>query len=225
MWYIIKSDLLNILSYKKRYIAVYFLVIIFYFLYSKSFALTQGNDLLNRMLGLHFSTESDLISISLYFYTLSSFLYFAIYLFSKDLKNGIDNLFLRIQPNNWLVIKLISITLITLVIKIFAYLLTTLLVGLDALDVIQTIRLFWSDIICISIIQNLLLLLHILAKKNIGWFLLCFSFLALFDAYFGFLDATRTNDYIVQSLLVLLGILIALAYIFSRNYYVVFEIK
>lgn len=165
MNYIVKNDILYLLKYKKKIMLMYFLMIVIYIVVGLISKSSNDAQLFYDSLGLNCSLTKNVLVMMMYLFNVGIFLYISFILFTKDIKNGIDNIFLRLDKKKWLLVKIMSILLVTIIIKISVYLILTLLLLINGIHINNIVNLFIIDILYISIIQNIALALYIINSK------------------------------------------------------------
>lgn len=121
MKYIMCNDINYLFKYKKKIIILY----IFLSLMSVSINMNSSVSIENIIMfsfGSNLRFDSiDVLEIVMYFFNLFLFLYLVTDVYIKDLLYNIDNLFLRIKPFNYIVIKNLFFILLMFFIKFIQY--------------------------------------------------------------------------------------------------------
>lgn len=115
---IIVNDILSLLNKKKLLLIIYFICVLFVIFYIKNFSVNDNIDVFRMINQLEFYKDSNIILKIFMVFNLVFYLYLGIYILLKDSYNSYGNIFSRISKLKWLVIKLISIIIITVVFKI-----------------------------------------------------------------------------------------------------------
>lgn len=163
--YLIRNDLNFLL--KKKYKFLGFLIILPTLVLLVA-TLKMGVGTLNifkMTLGLNISKDNiTLIGIVMLIYTLTSYVLCAIYLFSRDLRNNLNNIFLRMSSKVWYKSKMIFVICITFLLKLLQYLLITSIIYLNGHpDIFQQeiVVIFLSDYLLTILIQQLVILIYL----------------------------------------------------------------
>lgn len=224
--YSLKTDYTFVLKYKKKYLIWYFCIILVFILFQKKFNLINVNDLYLDSLGLDASFDKNFISILLFLYHNILIIYFQFLLFTKDLKNGPDNLFLRVKLKKWYFIKILSITIFTVVLKFILHVFVTALFYFVyenfEIGIYLCFKYFIILLIYTIIIQNILMFLYFLKNTKLKFTLL---FILTFYAILKNipLSVIISIRNIKLSLIILCVLFISNTVLFSKNYLSVFE--
>lgn len=128
----------------------------------------SNTELFNSMVGLSIYQDNFLFTlVAILTKFLLVFLTFNIYTY--DLKNSLDNIFLRVKANKWFIMKLLSNTLFTVLIKIFTYISIITIITIfpkATFNYLLVLKIFFIDIIYTLCFQMFFLLLYFLMFYN-----------------------------------------------------------
>lgn len=119
-------------------------------------------DILKITLGLNFS-NGILITEMMFILNIVIFLFFATYLYIKDLKNNLDNLFLRMSIKKWFYSKEILMILLTFILKMVQYILVSAIIYYDGKKGIlssKVIELFFTDYLLTIFLQQVFIIMY-----------------------------------------------------------------
>ncbi len=108
----------------------------------------------------------NILNVIYYVFSLAVYTYITISLYVKDLMYGIDNILLRESLIMWLKSKLISIILITVIVKLIMYVLVILMFYFKSQMIISSVYILFKDLIYTIFIELLFLNTYILFLKN-----------------------------------------------------------
>lgn len=162
MKYILYNDFDHILKNLKKLIPL-FLIPLIVLLINASNQLT-GFETFNYFMGtnLKISTQS-VIELIMYLFNVIVYIYLIINIYSKDIEYQLDNIFLRMQPTKWFINKTILFLAYIFFIRMMQYLLSILVLAIfnNEIEIMQFVKLFFTDYVYISILQQLCLLIYI----------------------------------------------------------------
>lgn len=185
MKYILYNDFKYTFSKKNKMLLVYFIMVLLYSLYSKTDIL--DNEILNMILGVNFSFENvHPINFIFFIFCIGYPIYLSFNLFISDNKTGYCNLFLRMKSNRWITLKLISIFIYLLIIKIIIYLIPILIGGDSLLIDIFIVKIFFTDLIFSYLNSIILIFLYLIGKKNLSISGIIFIISLIIMAFFKF---------------------------------------
>lgn len=174
MQFIVRKDLVHFLKKNRKMILGIFFVILFYSIYAK-----YTHDSIHRVffsiLGLHMDKDSFFADIIIFIFHIMVFVYIMLFLFFEMLRGNIENIFLRLSMKKWFFSKIVSIFLITFVLKICFYIMAIFISGYFAF--FQILSYFCIDILFTLTIELVLFFHLILFYKNKFFFLLSGIFL------------------------------------------------
>lgn len=218
MKYLIYNDISHFIHKRK------FLILLIFFLplLIASLQIKGRSSILDILListGTNLNIENfDIISLLMLLFNLFSFLYLIIDIFTKDLDENLENIFLRIKPKKYIVKKTTFLIFFTFLLKLFQYILIIVTISLLKeinLD-INILLLFLVDLAYLLLIQSALLLIYIIfiiLKKNM-YFLSFMFFLSLINVP---KNIWQTQKFIVITFLLIIFFNILIKLIFSKN--------
>lgn len=166
MKFILLSDISYFFKSKKKIIFLYLLILFTYFLFNIIFKFPMDNKLFYKTLTLNCEFETaDWMNIIMYLFSLSVYGYVALLLFTKDLKNGLYNIFLRMNSTKWILYKIISTTLISIIMLILAYLTIFIPFLISSISIEINIIFFAKNLFFILLLQHISLLLFVVFSK------------------------------------------------------------
>lgn len=144
MLYVVKKDFTDF--FKKNYgmFIGMFIVIICYGVYSKN-NYSNIKQLFTLILGLHIYKDFFSVDFIIFIFHLGISLYIMSWLFFKMVSGNIENLFLRLSMKKWFYYKVISIMLLTSLIKVLLYITSIFISGYC--NMLQIIFFFFTDLI------------------------------------------------------------------------------
>lgn len=129
---------------------------------------SNGLEILKMTFGLNIKEENlNIINIVMFAFNLIIQLYLVLCLYAKDLKRGLDNLFLRISSTKWYLIKESLTLIITALLKIIQYLLVVgiiFIAGKSNLAFSKIYGIFLSDFLFTITIQQIFILSYLNIK-------------------------------------------------------------
>lgn len=165
MKYIILNDSNFMLRKKKKILILYFSLTLLYFILNIITRNVISSDLIYDSLGLKCDFKiSGWMEILIFCFSQSIYIYIALQLFYKDLKLGIDNIYLRMKSINWLCYKLISIYSITTLVLCSMYIFFNILSILKGILLNLGLYVFITNLIYIFCIQTIMLLCIFISK-------------------------------------------------------------
>lgn len=172
MKYLIYNDFSYIIHHKKRVILLILLVPIISILLNINNNMSMFEIMMLSMGTNLSSTFYSILGMIMYLFNVFWFLYFIVQIYIKDLENGLENIFLRIKPQRYIIRKNICFIIITIMIKVLQYIAIILLflIFKHQIPNNQVFQLLISDIGYILFVQYLFLflyLIYILLSKNI----------------------------------------------------------
>lgn len=168
MRYLLLNDLNYLVRFQKKIFITYLLVPLIYLSFLLAVNIEINLELFNKILGINADFISfDWLSILLYIFYLSIFLYLAVTLFILDMKSGAENLFLRMSYKKWLFYKLLVIgtTLLLMLISLYLVLGTIFSLIINNFELKIMINTFFKNFSYILVIQSAFLMLYSLYFK------------------------------------------------------------
>lgn len=160
----------------------------------------------------------NILNVIYYVLSLAVYTYITISLYVKDLMYGIDNILLRESLIMWLKSKLVSIILITVIVKLIMYVLLILIFYFKSQMIISSVYILFKDLIYTIFIELLFLNTYILLLKNhkiAGIILLISCFLVILGGTIWF------NN--IAGIIVLSGLLILLIILHKKETSILIE--
>ncbi len=151
------------------------------------------------------------------------YLYLLLKVFTKDILNDVENLFLRISTKQWLFYKIISIFLISLCLLFLYYGTANLVILLLKKDIsIDLFHLFIRNIEFIYCLQLLILIIYVAYynKKNNLFYLLVITIIFVLVFWKRFINWNITDCHILVTIFILMIIIFT---IISKNMKYIFE--
>lgn len=165
MKYILVNDFSHLLK-KKRLILIY-LILIFSNLLFKIFDFRNIlDDDYFITLGLMIDSN-NYISIITYILNIMFTIYLFFSIYTLSFKNNSENIFLRISIEKWSFLKVLSMFLIIIFIKLFLHTTALLIFKIINIKIINNILFLLTDILLASIITLLTMILQLIINKNI----------------------------------------------------------
>lgn len=166
MKFILLSDISYFFEAKKKIIFLYLLILFTYFIFNIFLKFPMDKNLFYKTLTLNCEFETaDWMTIIMYLFSSSVYVYIALLLFTKDLKNGLCNIFLRMKPTKWILYKNISTSLISIITLSLAYFIILSPYLISGISIEIEIILFVKNLFYILLLQNISVLLFIVFSK------------------------------------------------------------
>ena len=122
-----------------------------------------------NVLGLDILKTSNYIEMSMYYYNILFTIFLTIYIFIKNFKYSINNLFLRMDLKKWIIYLILKILFILIIPKIISHFIISLFVNVNIIIFITNL---YKDIIFTVSISLLSILVFIFHKRIHSIFLL-----------------------------------------------------
>lgn len=167
MKYLCLNDFLYLIRKKCLMLMLVFMVPLFIILFRTNIDL-EFIDIVMFATGTNLK-YSGALEVILFLFNCFTFIYLIFYLYTKDLTSQLENIFLRMSPNKYILIKNLLCTATIVIIKIVEYLIIFLFVSRKVV-IFEYLRLVFSDITYIIFIKNLCVLFYLIfliLKKNI----------------------------------------------------------
>lgn len=213
MKFILLNDFKTTFKTQKKWLLLYYIVFIFYMLFSyyvekniidTEFVLESFGLLMN---------DTGILEITVVTFHIIFYIYLAINLFFRDLKEDKCNLFLRMNNKRWYIYKMISIFLMEVIVELIAL----IIFSLFSYSVSKKIFLFFflKDILFIFTFQITVILGII--------FMPCFFFL-LVICYFIYFKGGNILDInlLLETIFIIINIFLGIILI-KKNKYSIFE--
>ena len=165
-----------------------------------------------NVLGLDILKTSNYIEMSMYYYNILFTIFLTIYIFIKNLKYSINNLFLRMDLKKWIIYLILKILFILIIPKIISHFIISLFVNVNIIIFITNL---YKDIIFTVSISLLSILVFIFHKRIHSIFLLLLI-MVLFK-----INVLSANIYIL--LIIIFIEIVLLLWFFSNKKNYLFE--
>lgn len=170
MKYIFLSDIEYLIRNKKK-------IIILLILFPAIISAIMPNHNLNEMLYVAFGINLnfkiiDIIEIMMFIFNIVIYLYITFDIYTKDIQFELDNIFLRMRPQEWLCRKNIVFIFLNIILKLIEYLFV-LVIGIiieKEINLQNLISYYFCDLTYILLIEFISINIYILilSKKNIN---------------------------------------------------------
>lgn len=180
MIYIFKNDVSYFFHHNKKILMIYIGLVLGYWGLQR-FSNYITVDTFYDTLGLNIG-DSGLLEYILFIFTIGVYIYICARIFTKDLKVGMDHIFLRMNSSKWFLYKWMTIFMITFLLKLTIYILIIVLIGLGNIPD-HLFLVFLSDIIYTSIIQMIVITIYTLTKRHYIFLFLFLLFLLFLGMY------------------------------------------
>lgn len=130
MRFVVKNDMFYMLSNKIVFILIYLICLLLASLFIKNGTVLDVSNV-KSLLGIWIIQDSNVIVKIFLVYSFLIYIYLGYDLFFKDIRFSYGNIFSRINKNDWVLWKIISVFLITIVIKGITYLMTYIIFGVS----------------------------------------------------------------------------------------------
>lgn len=159
---ILINDFMSLFFKNKKYIIGYYGIIVVAIIMAYILKYDMNKELYYCILGLKFETSNDAFQTLLFLLNITVIVYVILYLFCNDLKNGLENIFLRLEVAKWIIYKIISIFLCLLFTRIVLYIIMSILLSIR----IDLCQMFCTDILYFGCIESIVLTLYMISKKS-----------------------------------------------------------
>lgn len=140
----------------------------------------DSNSFYDLVLGLKITSKESIIEIIMYIFNYGFYILIVLQLLLKNFNGSMSSFLLRISPLKWIIYKLVSITIVSLISRFLTFLIILFYLFLFNIEIYSLIKIFLYDFLYIILIQNIFLLMYMIYLKNIKMFLfLLLSFLFL----------------------------------------------
>lgn len=219
MKYLSLNDLLYLLRKKYLVLILIFILPLFLLLFRINIDLNTI-DIVMFVTGTNLKYRSAL-EVIIFLFNCFSIIYLVFYLYTKDLTNQLENIFLRLTPEKYILIKNLLCTVTLIIIKIIEYLVIYLFV-LKRIVFYTYLKLLLSDITYIIFIQYICLLLYslfLLLKKNIY---IIIPLIVLISSLIP-KNIVSIGNYLLIFLVLIIALYFIIYLIFSKNIQKIFE--
>ncbi len=211
MKYILINDIISFFRKYKKLIFCFELLIILILLIQIFIGIPININLFKSIVGLNSNINDGLFSILIFLLNLGFHLIIIFQIFDNDIKNGTDNIFLRIKLSKWLLYKFVSIILLNFIFRIIIYVIVTIIfLVFSKLPLYNNIfELYFVNLVYIFFIDSIFLNFYIILKKYPN-FLGIILFLIILCLNMIFIDFSI----LINNIYVFLMLTIALSLIF-----------
>lgn len=211
MKYILINDIISFFRKYKKLIFCFELLIILILLIQIFIGIPININLFKNIVGLNSNINDGLFSILIFLLNLGFHLIIIFQIFDNDIKNGTDNIFLRIKLSKWLLYKFVSIILLNFIFRIIVYVIVTIIfLVFSKLPLYNNIfELYFVNLVYIFFIDSIFLNFYIILKKYPN-FLGIILFLIILCLNMIFIDFSI----LINNIYVFLMLTIALSLIF-----------
>lgn len=165
MKYIFYSDIKYIIN--KRKILLLLLFIVPFILFGLNFKTSNNSfELLQIVMATNVDyTNSNFFEITVFLFNICLMIFLISDVYLKDIDYNLENIFLRMKPIKWFLIKTISFITVMFAIKFIQYFLLCLLLFVQNIDVliINNFVLFFCDLLYHLLLQYQFLLIYVLS--------------------------------------------------------------
>lgn len=167
MKYILINDIISFFRKYKKLIFCFELLIILILLIQIFIGIPININLFKSIVGLNSNINDGLFSILIFLLNLGFHLIIIFQIFDNDIKNGTDNIFLRIKLSKWLLYKFVSIILLNFIFRIIIYVIVTIIfLVFSKLPLYNNIfELYFVNLVYIFFIDSIFLNFYIILKK------------------------------------------------------------
>lgn len=215
MKYILKNDISYIINNLVKYVFFILIVpVIMFFIVNNSIS---EKEIVNYIMGLNIKIkDSNFLEIIIYVFNVFVSLLFVISIYLKDLTIGLDNIFLRINPNKWYIYKTFLFIIFMIMVKFTQYFILFLVI--KNITWIVIVNLAILDLIYILFLQFMFLIVYmslsIFGKKKWGLMIYLIIYLFLIPK-----NILSFNNYNLIFLILLIFFSFGYLYIIFRKKY------
>ncbi len=123
MRFVVKNDVFYVLFKKIFLILIYLVCLLLVSFFIKNDIVSDISKV-KGLLGIWVIEDSNIVVKIFIVYSFLVYIYLGYDLFFKDIRFSYGNIFSRINKNDWMLLKTVSVFLITIVIKVITYLMT-----------------------------------------------------------------------------------------------------
>ncbi|NLV90461.1 MAG: hypothetical protein GX032_03215 [Tenericutes bacterium] len=218
---IIKKDFNDVLSNKKTILSIIFVLIMV--VYINSLYMLDKKAFYVSVMGINNSIRNfEWLDLLVFLFYVFIYTYLSLFLFTKDLKNSLSNIFLRIHPKNYILYKMFSIFFITLLALILQNIFIIILEYVFTKGLYLNFDYFFKNLLFIYLFQSTFIFIYIISSRY--KMLTMFWVLMLLIAAFMF-DTIVINYNLVYLILLIVFINTIILIGFSKLFKDVFEKK
>lgn len=213
MKFVLLNDFKTTFRTQKKWLLLYYIVFITYML----FKYYVNQDLIDNTFALEsfglLITGTNILKITMFTFHIIFYVYLAVSLFFRDLKEDKCNLFLRMNNKKWYVYKLISIFLMSILLELMALLIFSIFSYLVSKKIF--LYFFLKDVLFLLTCQVTIILGIIFTP--------CFCFFAIIY-YFIYLKNGNVLDInlFLEIMYLLLDFIVGI-FLIKKNKYLIFE--
>lgn len=212
MKYILTNDIKSFYYNYKKYIFIYFLIIISFVFIEKLVGVPCDDSLFLSAVGINLNYNGGILDgILMFFFHFGVNLFIIFQIFNNDIKNGMSNIFLRMTIFRWIIYKIISIFILNFIILFLTYVVTNIYFIINGILIKQIFNYFIFNLFFALMIEYVYLLVYFIHKK---WpMTLSFAIIA------NFILLKKVNIYILEKniILIIISIIISIISILMIN--------
>lgn len=219
MKYILMNDFKFLIKNKRLLIASYLSIILLFLFTIKTLRFDINRNTLCKVIGISYDFKDNYMYLFIYVLNVCISIYLCIILFSKDIKIGKENIFLRLKKEKWFLYKMISIFFTITLLKTIIYVFTFLILNNGTIN-FQIIFLDLMNIYCVQIASIIVYYIGLQYRELL--FLLFLIIIVVFYKInnFNLLFVDNCNLLISMAFIFLFMISI---FLFKNNYILFFE--
>lgn len=148
MKYLIRNDIKEL---KKRPLKIFIIILIMELLFQR---FLLGDDIYNIILGRNLNDIQDYTAVLFFILNSAFYIYIALHIITRDLAYNLDNIFLRIKEEKFILEKIICLVFSIFIFRIVEYVIALPLILKFNLNMITVLMMLVKDILyylCISI--------------------------------------------------------------------------
>lgn len=222
MKYVIVNDIYSFFQKYKLYVLMFLLTILSSVVIQKLIGVPLDQDLFLSSLGFRTSLDYGLIPFLLFILNCGIHIFVVAQIFNNDVKNGLENIFLRMNLNKWINVKCFSIFLLNTILTILLYMSLMIIFAIDHVILSTTLIYVLINIIFFSFIEYLFLFIYLITKR-FKWTIPVFVVGFLLCARFILVDIAAMIENVIIFILITAFILILIKIITRKNFIQIFE--
>ena len=222
MKYVIVNDIYSFFNKYKLYVLMFLLTILSSVVVQKLIGVPVDQDLFLSSLGFRTNLDYGLIPFLLFILNCGIHIFVVAQIFNNDVKNGLENIFLRMNLNKWINVKCFSIFLLNTILTLLLYISLMIIFAINNVILNTTLKYVFINIIFFSFIEYLFLLIYLIAKR-FKWTIPVFVVGFLLCTRFILVDITVMMENVIIFILITLFILVLIKIITRKNFIQIFE--
>lgn len=222
MKYVLVNDIYSFFYKYKLYILVFLLTIISSVIILNVGGMPLDQDLILSALGFRTSLDYGLLPFLLFVLNCGARIFVVAQIFNNDVKNGLDNIFLRMNLNKWINIKCFSIFLLNIISTFLIFIALIIFFAINNVIISDNLKYVLINIIFFSFVEYLFLLIYLISKK-LKWLIPVFIVIFLLCSRFILVDVVVMIDNIIIFILTTVVILILIKIIVKKDFIQIFE--